>query len=364
MVKIPAPNLENLAEHPIVDASVGAYYSSEFKNYELLRVWGQGRAGRAVGQMSVEMFDDILPKVFQNVVMVDDLSSPVSENESIIAIIEPSIEYYDFWILGEKDPENKGITYRLTVRNMETVPVSSWTVTGGYRKPPKGNKTPITTLAMEEAAEKMLEGLSARFRDEDFLALLQTDSPAGSGILQEAAGEEPPVSVTARNMVGMEEQEQQLGFQIKRTNLAAIFVAVENQQVEKPFLIRPSDMTLELADGKQCIPECTARMASSMEGTGKGLALTLLINPIAGAMPNQGNIKNRAENLEKMELRKLQETTLAKGDSAQGFLYFILPEKDTSLDGARLSLWLIDESAGDGIKISAPVSGAGEVEQQ
>jgi hypothetical protein len=352
-----APQLDGLEVYPKASVSVGAYYSSQFANFELKRASGTGYMAASVGEASVKMFEGILPMAFEQAVPVTSLPPYDPARDDIIAVIEPSIEDFDFWIAFEKVAENQAITYRLTVRNLEGVPVSSWTVRG-KGVPPKGNRRPLVNLDIEDAANKILRQLHEKFNDEEFLALLTNTPNEGPAASATASKGEDFIIVEADVFNDQEKQKELFGYDLQNRGVTVIRVSIHNRHDSRSLLVRPSDIRLKLSEDRSYNPECAIKVASMLETTtGANVALAFF-GPLA-AMGGAGitNTKIRTEGKEKFQSLALAESVLSAGDSYDGYLYFLLPaENDSSLDNAILSLWLVEEGTSMGERVELPLT--------
>jgi hypothetical protein len=345
------PPLEGLDSHPKAAVSVGAYYSTEFRNFELRRASGAGWTSASVGKTSKEMFEGMLPMVFEKVTPVEELPPYGLMLDDMLAVIAPSIEDFDFMIPLEKDKESNAITYRLTIHNMAGVPVTSWTVKGSSVPPGGWNRTPLIELDMKDAANKILAQLSERFNDQKYVSLLESSEEQPV-----VEGAEHPIALQARLFNDPVKQQELLGLDLDKVGVTVIHVFARNQSTDKAYTVRPSDIQLEFADGSSCKPECTVRIASKYEGVGGATAAVLLINPLAGLGPGRGNIKVRTESKEKIQIHKISERTLEPGEKVEGYLFFVLPEDKESIEDANLAFWAVEDGTARGARVKLPVT--------
>jgi hypothetical protein len=75
------------------------------------------------------------------------------------------------------------------------------------------------------------------------------------------------------------------------------------------------------------------------------------------AFQDSNRIEARKLQAKYFEKSRLKEVTLAKGESIQGTLYFILPYNVTEMNEARLSFWFIDPSVANGVIKEVSLSG-------
>jgi len=154
----------NLNKIPL---TVGVFYNSDLRNYEHSRAIMQHRWVVPIGNASVSLFDLALPMIFERVVNASSRPPYQEEKQKLAAVIEPTIEEFNFSVpfaLGGYEAE---ISYRFTLYSLDGTPFASWTVKGEGKRGTcfdcLTHARPIgeaTDLAMQDAAKKFLVGFS------------------------------------------------------------------------------------------------------------------------------------------------------------------------------------------------------------
>lgn len=135
-----------------------------------------------------------------------------------------------------------------------------------------------------------------------------------------------------------------------------IQVFVENQG-QKRLLVRPSDMVLELPDGRQNQPASAFAAAAKMESSGKVIAASIGLGIIGYLASSRAEDKARAARLEDFKRKEFKDAKLGKGESAYGFLYFLPPLGTQDLSSAKLAVRLVDMEAGESSVVKVPLTG-------
>jgi len=159
------PSLDNSTVKEKLPLVVGVYYSPQFRDYEQARLKMVHRWIVPVGKASVTLFDKAFSILFDGVVLVEGIPTPAKRNDKVAAVIEPSIEEFDFELPLALGDYTADVTYRITLRNSDGTGFASWTVEGhgrqgvglGYLT----HATPIgqvTDAAMQEAMRKFVDG--------------------------------------------------------------------------------------------------------------------------------------------------------------------------------------------------------------
>ncbi len=132
------PTVDHLPSVARAPVSVGVYYSPEFRNYKQDGSDdGKWPFSYSIGPASVTLFQQLLPRLFKDVVQVDSRPPLAAEGRELAGVIEPSIEKVhlrqvrlNLWAK---------VTYRFTVYAPDGERLASWTVTGeGLKKSPGG----------------------------------------------------------------------------------------------------------------------------------------------------------------------------------------------------------------------------------
>jgi hypothetical protein len=145
---------------------------------------------------------------------------------------------------------------------------------------------------------------------------------------------------------------------LKQTGILPLQVVVRNSS-EQIISVRKNDFLLRLADGNEFSPTSPDIIASRLESSAGVIGWTLAFGLVGflGSSTQQGE----ADNARRADLRnkELQDCTLSPQESAQGFLFFLVPGNVTEIQQATLSakasLWL----EGSEIRLSLPLKELG-----
>ncbi len=151
-----------------VSVVVGVYYSPEFRQRED-KIWRMGdRWDFALGPASVLVLDGAWQHLFEGRLPVSGRPPLPEGGPKVAAVIEPSIEAFDFGLPFLKSGTYTAeITYRFKLYARDGALLASWTVRGAGAKPGQFgfdfSRGPgdAADLAIQDAATK----LAAGFRD-------------------------------------------------------------------------------------------------------------------------------------------------------------------------------------------------------
>jgi hypothetical protein len=135
-----------------------------------------------------------------------------------------------------------------------------------------------------------------------------------------------------------------------------IQVFVENKG-QKRLLVRPSDMILELPDGRLNQPASASAAAAKMESSGKVAAATIGFGLLGYLASTSAEDEARAARLEDFKRKEFKEAKLGNGESAYGFLYFLPPSGTQDLSSAKLAVRLVDIETGESSVVKVPLTG-------
>lgn len=142
--------------------TVGIYYSVEFRAHEHVRTKDLGKFVVPSGEASVALFDDILPLMFENTVLVPGRPPLAQRDPRLVAVIEPRIEHFDVDLPVVIGTIRAEVTYRFTLYSPVGHPFASWRVNGvGEAGPMGGGYDKAVDLAMQDAARRFMIGFRA-----------------------------------------------------------------------------------------------------------------------------------------------------------------------------------------------------------
>jgi hypothetical protein len=148
-IEVPEPQVAKL---PL---TVGVYYEDELKNHVYTED-SEDRPGWKIdtGESQVELFDRILPAMFQTVTQV---AQPTSGG-GLDAVLAPHVEDMQFALPRETgtDLYEAWIKYRLSLYDQSGVAIANWTISG------YGKSTPEFLGRRDEGIQ---QAINAAFRD-------------------------------------------------------------------------------------------------------------------------------------------------------------------------------------------------------
>lgn len=160
------PTIIEASAPPRVAASIGVYFSEEFRTFEHSGSRGGDTWVFPLGPASIDLFTKVFDQVFERAETVQTLPPLGPEHTELAAVIEPRIEEFDFHIpFFKTQTYTAEITYRFVLHAASGEPVASWTVTGEGAKPGSVGfefaKWPgqAADAALEDAARKFSDGI-------------------------------------------------------------------------------------------------------------------------------------------------------------------------------------------------------------
>jgi hypothetical protein len=136
-----------------------------------------------------------------------------------------------------------------------------------------------------------------------------------------------------------------------------IRVLVRNDGAPR-LLVRPSSMTLALADGTQ-IPSAgaTAVAARLDQGVGEVIGWGIAFGVIGALAASANKDSVRTARLADYRSKELPEVSLVKGESAHGFVFFIPPKGSSAFGEATLGVRFVEVSEGTSFDVRVPLTG-------
>lgn len=153
-----------------------------------------------------------------------------------------------------------------------------------------------------------------------------------------------------------EQQAAMFDADLNASDVLAINVFVENRRAEA-ILVRPSDAILKLPDGRNLVPSSVAKIANKVGEDGSVIGATIAFGFIGLIASQNAKEKARAARIDDYESKSLHTTELRSGDSANGFLFFLLPQSSPGFDTAELSIRFIDPAGAQNWIVQIPLEG-------
>ncbi len=366
----PAVNLPQIS--PQVQMTVGVYQSPEFRAYESI-----ARQYRfPVGEASVALFQELFTKAIKKVVWIENRPPISTGGLQFSAVIEPQIdEFRVFWLLVSNAYKVWAeIHYGFTVYSPDGAVLTSWTVKGG------GESTSLdraVNYAMQEAAHRFITSFNEVPEAKRWLQglpqqgsqasrVVQTTRSAPEFSKQAILGAYPGVvTVCADTNPVLKGQNIEVSTRFKESGLIAIRVEIKNQGSHR-LLIRHRDITIVRPDGTELssLPASifaalgvNPRMKGWTAPSGVGVgALPLVFTSLLNVAAMEAERKEMEAHLSIYKDRELYDTTLVRGKSVQGHVYFAAPVESMDLEDLKLVVPVIDFDSATRYVVQLPLN--------
>ena len=153
-----------------------------------------------------------------------------------------------------------------------------------------------------------------------------------------------------------EEYEPIFDADLDKSDVIALHVMVENRR-PSAVLVRPTDMSLILADGRAISPSSSLKVANKVGEDGSVIGAAIAFGIIGAIVASNSEEKARAARIDDYESKSLDTADLNPSDSADGVVFFIPPKSWPAFDAAELSVRAIDTVEGTSTAVSVPLTG-------
>ena len=123
--------------------------------------------------------------------------------------------------------------------------------------------------------------------------------------------------------------------------VVAIQVVAENRGARK-MLVRPSDMVLQLPEGRKFSPSGITIVVNKVGESGSVVGATLAFGIIGAIAASSAEEESRTARTADYKEKAFKESTLIEADSAHGFVFFIPPRGTAPFDRAILRVRFVD----------------------
>jgi len=147
-------------------------------------------------------------------------------------------------------------------------------------------------------------------------------------------------------------QKSTFGQDMSQMGILPILVYLENKSAQ-PVTVRPNNISLEFSDGRQVKPTAPLTAAEKWGlKPGRYVAAGAVYGVTGVLATKAAHEKAKAKVREEYQKKGLQEVTLAKGESAQGFVYFYIPRGIQHATGSHLIVpYLPAKGRGDEVRV-------------
>jgi len=341
--EISAPH-ETTAPASVIKANVGIYYDPTLTDYVHIQSFATAISTMNVGQESIGLFNSAIPQVFEQTRLIDKLPPYDILRSDMDGIVEPRLDYVSWKMFFRNDVELFHVEYTFMFYTSEGVPISNWTIVG------LGSSLKDQ---LADAAQKFVSGFNDAPETKTFREYLENKR------VGKLSFDAKDIEVNAKISENYE-----LGLPLKVGGVLPVQVTVKNN-TDGEITGRGFDVRLIDSCNKRLAPAFPMAVVSRFEYMAATGASDPAMAGLLGSLVMMGSISGQDSN--RIEARKLQarhfdksrlkEVTLAKGESIQGTLYFVLPYNVTEMHEARLSFWFIDPSVANGVIKEVSLSG-------
>lgn len=156
----------------------------------------------------------------------------------------------------------------------------------------------------------------------------------------------------------VEEERQVATFDanLNDADVIAIQVSVENRS-GRTVLIRPSDMILELPDGRKFSTSGVTTVVNKVGESGSVVGAAIAFGIIGAIAASSAEDDARTARTADYREKAFEDTILKTGSSAHGFVFFIPPRGTDPFEDATLHVRFVDFDSATSEIIEAPIHG-------
>ena len=341
--------LPRVSKHPV---NAGVYYSPQFAKQEKTRTRGIHVFTVPIGPASVQLFDNVLPRVFEKTSRLSTLSTDEIAAKQADVVLVPSLENFDFRMVSDSDSERYSVIYRFTLYSNQLVPVTSWVVKGKERaKRARSNENEVENN-MRDAATKFVRGFDSNA------------GPALAAIERQSKGQGSPIDrrgvVLGATRSDLPDLDPKVATALRAAGVVAMKVVARNG-TDRPLVMRASDVRLKLKNGSVLEPATVSAILSLLDEVSyAGLATDVLVGTFFGGLVVDSEQKSQQEERERqstaVDRALFRERTLGKGKAESGVIPFIVPKGTAAEDAVSLTAWIVDPASADGLRIEVPLA--------
>ncbi len=349
--KVPInPKLDNIPKTKKADATVGIYYSPEFKNYIHLRIYSNDKIQAAIGAKSVEVINKVFSDSFDNVV---EVSAIPGGSDKIDYYVEPILMAHDFKaVYNDKKSDRQEIVVNFTFYSNEGMPIKSFKIRGKDPLYKKRRGWKHVSYDMENLALNLAKEL-AEFSMPDM----------GQGRV-ESPIKKDDIKLTANVVQGLEKQVKEFDSDLESYYVIPVEIDLKNIS-GNPITFRNTDIRLILENKRKIPPAKGPHLLTQFEKISYSSDIAMMLGgPLVAAVvevSEEGQKRDSRVLREEIFLSKeIKSSTLNKNESAEGFVYFVLFDKDKTLNkedlrSAKLEMWVLGKNPYDAVKLEVPL---------
>ncbi len=394
-----------------IPIAVGVYYDPSFRSFDHDDLILQDdKLVIPVGEASVAQFDQAFAALFMKTERVYQRPPLAKGSSDLAAVIEPRIEYFDYDFRPlYYGPMAAEVRYRVLLFSSDGTTIGSWAISGsdadsiGAFTNAKAHAQERTEAAIRKALAEFMGDFAKRPEVRRWLALRKTPGFEAEAIAAGETGAEPhltaepepapgPESTTALRrarspdeasavsdldrfsgvsveaeffrQVGLETEP--LGPEFEAGDVLAVLVAVKNGS-KKPVLVSGANILLTTGDGISVVPAGPSRVAAIFQEDPSAVgstALSAVVSPLLGVAAAFGETADEEEARDRLNAyfdnARVKDSTVAPGESASGYVYFIPRGGQANFHGSVLRVRLLDSATRENFDVAVAVdSGLG-----
>lgn len=161
------------------------------------------------------------------------------------------------------------------------------------------------------------------------------------------------VTASADPYIEPDRQKATFDARFTKAGVLPIHVAVRNNG-DRPLAVRPSDLRVRMPNGTELSPSPPTTVVARLKRSDHTAAM--VFGGVLGFLAaQQAEQQARAERLADYRSKLLKDATLAKDTSAEGFVFFVLADKNESFADATLHVRFVDVEAGTSTVVALPI---------
>jgi len=164
------------------------------------------------------------------------------------------------------------------------------------------------------------------------------------------------VAVAAEAFSDQERQKANFDADFDAANVVAIQLVAENRGARK-VLVRPSDMALQLPQGRTLAPSGVTTVVSTVGESGSVVAAALAFGIVGALAASSAEEQARTARTADYTEKAFKESTLGEAESAHGFVFFIPPPGTGPFDSAILRVRFVDIDSATSEHVEVPLAG-------
>jgi hypothetical protein len=161
--------------------------------------------------------------------------------------------------------------------------------------------------------------------------------------------------------VDVERQKKVFDADMNAADVIPLQVSVENR-TSRSQVVRPSDMILVLNDNRAFSPASVSATVNKVGESGSVVGATLAFGLVGYLVASNSEDTARTARAVDYKEKSFRDVTLAAGDKANGFVFFIPPKGTQPFDDATLRVRFVDFDGSSSEMVDVKLTGLGYIE--